>query len=196
MKKIMLMILLFTGNFALSYQLNVCHFFKKHPTWYWTAQNVQHKWHVPISVQIAIIQEESSFKADAETKQEKLFGIIPWFHESTAEGFSQALTDTWHRYIRANHKISADRSDFDDADDFLGWYAHLIHRELGIRESNAFRLYLAYHEGIHGYRKRTYWHKPRLLFKAHEVSKHAKHYHYALLHCQHGLPKKPWWQVW
>lgn len=198
MKKItyLLLFLFLFFNSAFAYTHNICHFFKTHPTWYWTSESVQHKWHVPMSVQVAIMQEESRFHANALTPQRRLFGIIPWGRRSSAEGFAQALDGTWHRYIRATHKISADRTNFDDADDFLGWYVHLIHRNLHIRASDAFRIYLAYHEGIGGYRARTYHHKPELIYIAHEVAHHARRYHYKLLRCEHSLPKKPWWRVW
>lgn len=169
---------------------NVCYLLKNHPSWYWASLDVQHKWGIPVSEQMAIMREESGFRSHAQTPATKLFGLTLW-HQSTAEGFPQALNGTWHHYVLVNHKISANRADFSDATDFMGWYLDSIHNETGISKKDAYHLYLAYHEGPGGYHSRSYLHKPWLMMIARNVSWHANLYHNQIAHCD--LPTTRWY---
>ncbi len=188
-------ILFFLILFSVNAQaLNVCTILKKHPQWYWAATHTQHKWGVPVSVQLAIMQQESDFFSDAMPKAVRLFGVALW-HQSTATGFSQALDDTWHRYIKSTHKISANRRDFADASDFIGWYLNLIHHNLGVAKTDAYHLYLAYHEGMGGYHAKTYLRKPWLMQVARRVSHRAQLNHQQLIRCEKTLARKPWWRI-
>ena len=45
------------------------------------------------------------------------------------------------------------RNDFNDAVDFIGWYNNKSVKELGISSDDARTIYLAYHEGIAGFKK-------------------------------------------
>src|ERR1044071_4459787 len=67
---------------------NICRIFKTNPTWYWKAKQTENKWGVPIPVQMAIINQESHFNAEAKA-------------HSSAYGFSQALKKTWASYQRS-----------------------------------------------------------------------------------------------
>ena len=60
--------------------------------------------------------------------------------------------------------------------DFVGWYGDVIHRVTGVAKSDTFRLYLAYHEGPNGYRRRTFDAKPWLLGVARKVDDRAERY--------------------
>ena len=175
---------------------NVCKIFKQYPKWYWAAQKTEKRWGVPISVQMAIIHQESHFNAKAKPPRQRLLWVIPWFRPTSAYGYSQALEQTWDVYQRSTGNHGADRDKFEDAVDFIGWYANQAHRRAGIDPNDAYRLYLAYHEGIGGYQKRTYLKKKWLIRVAQKVKRRAMTYEKQLNGCRHKLKKKPWYRVW
>lgn len=177
------------------HQSNVCRIFRQYPQWYWATQDAQKHWGVPISVQMAIIHQESHFNGDARPARERILWVIPWKRPSSARGYSQALNGTWHRYQRETHHNSA-RNNFEAATDFLGWYSYRAHRKLGIPLNNAYALYLAYHEGIGGYARGTYRKQSWLIHVAERVQTQANIYHYQLTRCERSLPKKPWYRFW
>lgn len=173
---------------------NVCVIFQKKPTWYWAARKAQKQWHVPVAVQMAIIHEESHFKQDAKPPREKFLGLIPWLHKSSAQGYTQALNQTWRLYLKQTGRLSASRRRFYNAVDFIGWNVHRIAKRLRVKTTNAYVIYLAYHEGIGGYLAKTYVHKPGLVKIARNVAQQAQVYQAQLDYCK--LPKKPWWRFW
>lgn len=174
---------------------NVCAIFREYPKWYWAAQKSQKKWGVPISVQMAIIYQESRFQGRAKPPRTKLLWVIPWKRPTSAYGYSQALDSTFGSYKKETGN-SASRKDFADAIDFIGWYCYKAHIRNGIPRTNAYALYLAYHEGMGGYTRGTFNQKPWLIGVAKKVQQQANNYHYQLVKCQDSLPKKPWWRVW
>ena len=44
---------------------NICNIFRQYPKWYTEAKDVEHRWKVPVPVQMAIIHQESKFDARA-----------------------------------------------------------------------------------------------------------------------------------
>ena len=88
-------------------------------------------------------------------------------------GYAQVLNSTWASYLKANHLSFASRSDFFAATDFIGWYVNQLHQQLGLALSDGLHLYLAYHEGVTGYRKSMYKHKPWLISVARKVQRQA-----------------------
>ena len=60
------------------------------------------------------------------------------------------------------------RDNFRDAADFVGWYVDRAHRIAGISKSDAYRHYLAYHEGVGGFKRGTFKSKRWLLGVARE----------------------------
>ncbi len=175
---------------------NVCKIFQEYPAWYWTTLATRKKWGVPINVQMAIMYQESHFLAGNEPPRKKLFGVIPWFRPTSAEGYAQAVNETWRRYLKARHRRGGNRADFAMASDFIGWYVSVLHRKLDIPKSNTYEVYLAYHEGSLGYRVKSYRDKPKLMHIAWRVSHRAAEYKQQLLECESTLPKKPWWRFW
>ena len=163
---------------------NVCNIFKENPRWYRHAKSVEKRWLVPVPVQMAIMHQESRFVADARPPRRKLFSVIPWKRPTTAYGYSQALDGTWSLYRKSDGGYFASRTNFADAVDFIGWYANQAHRKAGIPRSNAFDLYLAYHEGIGGYQRKTFLRKGWLLPVARKVAWRAKLYHQQLSSCR------------
>lgn len=176
-------------------QTNACDIFKEYPRWYWLSQQAETTYRLPISVQLAIIHEESHFKAEVRTKKRELLGIIPWGHISSARGYTQALDATWARFKRETHRPLARRDSFYDAAQFLGWFSYRAQHELGIVPSDSYHLYLAYHEGIGGYRRGSYRHKPWLLHIARKVQHQASLYRQQLMRCKQALPTH-WWEYW
>lgn len=162
---------------------NVCSIFHEHPEWYRDAKDVERRWHVPVPVQMAVIHQESKFDANARPPQSKLFWVIPWTRPSTASGYSQALRGTWVQYKRSRGGTFASRDNFADGVDFIGWYADEAYRRAKISRSNAYKLYLAYHEGVGGYMRKSYLKKPWLVSVAHKVSAREKIYRAQLAKC-------------
>lgn len=137
----------------------------------------------------SIIYQESAFRADAQPARRKLLGFIPWFRPSTAYGYSQAKTTTWDEYKDDAGRFGADRDDFGDAIDFVGWYNHQSRRRSGIAPNNTYGLYLAYHEGHGGYNRATYLQKPWLMTVARKVEARANTYQAQLVGCEEKLKR-------
>lgn len=172
---------------------NLCHLFLKTPRWLWAAEKAEHRWRVPMSLLMAVIYQESHFRRGAAPKRTKLFNSIPWLRPTSAEGFAQATNETWRVYCRNRQRFSANRDDFSDAVDFVAWYVSYAHQKLRIAKNDPYRAYLAYHEGITGYKRKSYRAKFWLRIVARKVRRRSYRYHRQLVQCLHTLPKKPWW---
>lgn len=152
-------------------------------SWYENLRATEKKWGVPMHVLLGIIHQESKFVADAKPPRKKLFGFIPGPRPSSAFGYAQALDDTWKWYKLKTGNTNADRDNFEDAVDFIGWYADVSYKTLGLSKWDAKAQYLAFHEGHGGYRNKTYLAKPWLLHVADKVSKRAASYREQLRQC-------------
>lgn len=167
---------------------NICEVFKEKDGWYTDAKESSEKWGVPIHVNMAIMLQESQFVADAQPPRRWLMGIIPWFRPSSAYGYAQAIDTTWQEYIDHNDSHwSADRDDFYDASDFIGWYCSVSHQKLGISKWDTHRLYLAYHEGHNGYKRKTWFKKPWLIKTAKKVNNKSSYFQKQLSKCKDEL---------
>ena len=174
---------------------NVCAIFKEYPSWYKDTQKTARKWGIPAAVQMSILYQESSFDAEARPPRTKLLWIIPWKHITSAYGYSQALDSTWDEYKKSTHRYFVKRNSFADASDFVGWYSEQAHRHAGIAKNDAYRLYLAYHEGWTGYSRQSYRAKPWLMAVARKVQYRAVTYQRQLNGCKADLEKqKKWYQ--
>jgi hypothetical protein len=125
---------------------NICDIFEEKDDWYDDSKASFERWGVPIQVQMAIIHQESRFKHDAETEMEYFLWIIPIGRKSTAYGYAQVKDATWDWYIDSTSNHGADRDDFDDAVDFIGWYGKMSYDKLKISKWDTENQYLAYHE--------------------------------------------------
>lgn len=191
-KHVILSLLLLTACTAMppKNSENLCATFDEKEDWYDDAKNAAEKWGVPIEVQMAIMHQESRFVADAQPPRQWLLGFIPWFRPSSAYGYAQAKDETWDHYLDKAGSWGADRDDFSDAADFIGWYCHVSHRKLGIPLTDTKSLYLAYHEGQGGYQRRSYNQKPWLLRVADKVAMRAKLYQRQLTGCKNHLESR------
>jgi hypothetical protein len=141
---------------------------------------------------MAIIRQESSFKFDARPPRRKLLGFIPWTRPSNAYGYAQVLDSTWKWYVHDTHRHFAQRGDFTDAIDFVGWYTNMTQKTLGVSKWDPYNQYLAYHEGQGGWKKGSYRNKPGLMKTAHRVEYRAKEWGAQLRACQDDL-EDGWW---
>ena len=162
---------------------NICTIFDQYPSWYKASLDVEKRWLIPVPVQMAIIHQESKFDATARPPRRKFMRIIPWKRPSSAYGYTQALHDTWDNYRQTNGSFFSSRGDFTDGVDFIGWYANQAHRRAGIQRTDAYSLYLAYHEGVGGYLRKSYLKKNWLISVAHKVKAKASIYALQLRSC-------------
>ena len=167
---------------------NLCDIFEEKDDWYDAAADMRDKWGVPIHVPMAMMYQESSFKSDALPPRDYVFfGLIPWGRISSAYGYSQAKTPTWSDYIRETGNSGADRDDFDDAIDFMGWFISKTYKINGVSKWDAYTQYLNYHEGWGGYRRKTYNKKAWLKRVAKKVNDRAYTYSKQLKTCEEDL---------
>jgi len=169
---------------------DLCEIYQEKDDWYDNARQAEVRWGTPIAVQMAIMRQESRFVADAQPPRPWLLGVIPWFRTSSAYGYPQAKDETWAEYQRYADNQWGDREDFADSCDFIAWYCATSHNKLGIPLFDTHNLYLAYHEGLGGYRRRSYQNKPWLLKTAQKVDQQARRYQAQLSRCQPQLNRE------
>ena len=80
---------------------NICDIFDEKRGWYDDANDARKEWGSPIPVMMAIMHQESRFKATAKPPRKKILGFIPGFRPSNAYGYAQALESTWESYERS-----------------------------------------------------------------------------------------------
>lgn len=173
---------------------NACAIFTEKDDWYDASKDSFEKWGVPIHVQLAIIHQESRFSYDARPPRAKLLGFIPWKRPSTAYGYAQVKDTTWEWYQKKTGNHGADRDDYDDAVDFIGWYGNISQKKYSISKWDAYNQYLAYHEGHGGFKRKTYLKKKWLVKVARRVKKNATKYSAQLAKCKDKLESG--WNIW
>jgi hypothetical protein len=174
---------------------NACDIFKEKRSWYLSSFDIEKKYGVPMQVQLAIIRQESSYVHDAKTPRKTFLGIPLWWRQSTAYGYVQALDGTWRDFQNATGDRSARRDNYDDSVKFLGWYNNISFNRLKIRKNDAYNLYLAYHEGHGGWKRKTYLKKKWLMKVAKKVQRNSLIYGKQLSRCRKSL-KSSWWAFW
>tara|TARA_B110000438_G_C15802698_1_gene645902 strand:- start:888 stop:1502 length:615 start_codon:yes stop_codon:yes gene_type:complete len=167
-----------------------CILFKDKNNWYKSTKKSYDKWGVPISLQLAIINQESSFNQFAKPKRTKIFGLIPGSRPSTAFGYAQVTNPTWSWYKSRTGNTNASRANFRDITDFIGWYTFQSKKMLGIDMNDFYNQYLAYHEGQGGWKKQSYNSKKWLINAAKKVESNANIYNNQLKDCEKKLNKK------
>ena len=168
---------------------NICLIFQEKRSWYKAAIRSEKRWKIPPYVLISFVHQESSFKSDARPEREKILGVIPRFRPSTAVGYSQALTKTWDDYKDETGNTRANRKNFSDSADFIGWYASKGYYQ-GFEKTDARSLYLAYHEGYGGFEKKSYRKKQWLIKVADRVQARSTKYQKQYWGCAKELKKK------
>ncbi|MBT3487591.1 MAG: transglycosylase SLT domain-containing protein [Desulfobacula sp.] len=163
---------------------NACRIFDEKSKWYKASYKSYKKWGVPVHVQLAIMHQESRFVSDAQPPRRTLLWFIPWTRPSDAFGYAQVLDSTWEWYKDKTGNWFADRDDYKDAVDFIGWYGNISYNTLKISKWDAYGQYLAYHEGHGGYKRRTYLKKKWLMQVAEKVKANANRYALQLKQCK------------
>ena len=169
---------------------NSCIIFDKKNNWYNSTKKSQDKWGVSISLQLSIINQESSFKQFAKPKRKKLFGFIPGKRLSTAFGYAQVTNPTWDWYKSNSGNLNASRANFGDITDFIGWYTNKSKDMLGISMNDYYNQYLAYHEAQRGWENKSFNSKKWLIIAAKKVERNANMYNKQLVECENELNKK------
>jgi hypothetical protein len=171
-------------------QENICTIFKEKTSWYRLANRSEEKWGAPIHVQMSIVRQESAFQNRAKPERIKLLGIVPWKRKTSAFGYSQAVDGTWDWYKKETKRPLASRVNFSDAIDFTGWYINKTNKINGVKKSDAYNQYLAYHEGHGGFKSKSYNNKDWLIKTATKVDQRAEKYRQQLDQCKSQFKKK------
>ena len=165
--------------------LNSCSIFEEKYLWYKHAKKTEKKWGTPVYLQLAIIKMESSFNRFAKPPRQKLFKVVPYKRPSSSFGYSQAVKGTWKQYKDETGNKFATRSRFKDSVDFIGWYTNKTEKILKVSKKDAFRQYLAYHEGWGNYK--NYKKNTKVISLAKRVQNQTNKYKKQLIDCQKRL---------
>ena len=131
---------------------------------------------------------ESDFDWLAKPQRKKIFKVIPYKRPSSSFGYSQAVKGTWEQYKRETGNKLATRIRFKDSVDFIGWYTNKSESILKISKKNAFKQYLAYHEGWGNYK--NYKTNQKVILLANKVKIQSDKYQLQLKKCTNKLNRK------
>ena len=166
---------------------NSCSIFSERYLWYKHTKKAEQKWGTPIYIQLAFIKMESGFDWLAKPERLKIFKVIPYRRPSSSFGYSQAVKGTWEQYKKETNNPLATRTRFKDSVDFIGWYTNKTAKLLKISKKDAYRQYLAYHEGWGNYK--NYKNNQKVIILAKKVAEQANEYRKQLSKCQKRLNK-------
>ena len=164
---------------------NSCSIFEEKYLWYKHAKKTEQKWGTPVYLQLAIIKMESSFDRFAKPPRQKLFKVLPYKRPSSSFGYSQAVKGTWKQYKKETGNKFATRSRFKDSVDFVGWYTNKTEKILKVSKKDAFKQYIAYHEGWGNYK--NYKNNKKVINLAKRVEKQSNIYKQQLSECKNSL---------
>ena len=164
-----------------------CSIFNERYLWYKHTKKVEKKWGTPIYIQLAIIKMESDFDWLAKPPRKKIFKVVPFKRPSSSFGYSQAVKGTWEQYKKETGNKLASRARFKDSVDFIGWYTNKTESILKISKKDAFKQYLAYHEGWGNFKH--YRKNKKVISLAKKVEKQSHIYKKQLSKCKNSLNK-------
>ena len=164
-----------------------CKIFDERYLWFKYAKKVEENWGTPIYIQLAIIKMESDFDWLAKPPRQKIFKIVPFKRPSSSFGYSQAIKGTWEQYKKETGNKLAIRARFKDSVDFIGWYTNKTETILKISKKDAFKQYLAYHEGWGNFK--YYKKNKKVIGLAKKVEKQSNIYKKQLFKCRNSLNK-------
>ena len=166
---------------------NSCSIFNERYLWYKHTKKVEQRWGTPIYIQLAIIKMESNFDWLAKPARKKIFKVIPFKRPSSSFGYSQAVKGTWAQYKKETGNNLATRARFKDSVDFIGWYTNKTESILKISKNDAFKQYIAYHEGWGNFK--YYKKNKKVIGLANKVKKQSEIYKKQLIKCKNSLNK-------
>ena len=185
-KILFIILFLITGCSSIpSNTLNSCSIFNENYLWYKHAKKAEKKWGTPVYLQLAIIKMESNFNWLAKPPRQKLFKIVPYKRPSSSFGYSQAVKGTWKQYKTETGNKLATRTRFKDSVDFIGWYTTKTEKILKVSKTDAFKQYIAYHEGWGNYK--NYKSNKKVINLAKRVEKQSNIYKKQLTDCKNTL---------
>jgi len=164
---------------------NSCSIFDEKYFWYKHVKSTEQKWGTPGHIQLAIIKMESDFDQLAKPPRQKLFKVIPYKRPSSSFGYSQAVKGTWQQYKNETGNKFATRARFKDSVDFIGWYTNKTESILKVSKNDAFKQYIAYHEGWGNYK--NYKKNKKVIRLAKRVEKQSNLYKKQLSQCSNSL---------
>ena len=143
-----------------------------YPHWRKVLRDAREKWQMQPSYMLAFIHQESRFNPRAMS-----------IHK--AYGFAQVKDESWDWYRQKTgaQTAQASRERFDDAVDFISFYAHANRRRNAVELNDVRNQYLAYHEGMGGFERGVHKTKPWLLEVADKVARWEKMYREQLKRC-------------
>ena len=162
-----------------------CSIFEERYLWYKHVKKSEQKWGAPVYLQLAIIKMESGFDWLAKPPRKKIFKVIPYKRLSSSFGYSQAIKGTWQQYKNETGNKLATRTRFKDSVDFIGWYTSKSEKILKISKEDAFKQYVAYHEGWGNYK--NYKNNEKIINLAKRVEKQSNIYKKQLFDCKNSL---------
>ena len=162
-----------------------CSIFKERYFWYKHAIKSERKLCTPVHLQLAIIKMESSFDWLAKPPRQKLFKVVPYKRPSSSFGYSQAVKGTWKQYKDETGNKFAVRTRFKDSVDFIGWYTNKTEKILKVSKNDAFKQYIAYHEGWGNYK--NFKDNKKVIYLAKRVEKQSNIYKQQLFECKNSL---------
>lgn len=171
---------------------DACLLLQQNKPWRDTLREVARQWGAPIGYTLAVIKQESSFdsQALAPRGERQWFGLVEGNRVSSAAGYSQALDGTWEAYKKATGRWGANRNNFQDSSDFIGWYYNTNGQRVGIGQYDYRAHYLVYHEGATGYLDGAWKKKGWLVGIADKVANQAARYEYQISNCSALKPQK------
>lgn len=149
---------------------DACALLDARPHWREALATTRSEWQIPPWYVLAFMHQESSFNPKA-------------LSTSDAYGYAQVKAPTWDWYMLKRGRSNVSRERFDDATDFIGWYAHQNVARNGVELHDVRSQYLAYHEGLGGFEMGSFMAKPWLLTISDKVVDRAMYYKGQLLEC-------------
>ncbi|MFT3724993.1 MAG: hypothetical protein QM773_15595 [Hyphomonadaceae bacterium] len=171
---------------------DACLLLQQNKPWHDTLREVARQWGAPMGYTLAVVKQESSFdsQALAPRGERQWFGLVDGKRVSSAAGYSQALDGTWEMYKKATGRWGANRNNFQDSSDFIGWYYNTNGQRVGIGQYDYRAHYLVYHEGATGYLNGSWKGKGWLVGVADKVAGQAARYEYQISNCSALKPQK------
>ena len=141
----------------------------------------------PIARNMAIICQESNFWSRARPERERYLWRFPGARPPSVFGYAQALESTSQEYRQQSGNVSASRSDFADALNYIALYNANSLRVSGIESTDSRAFCYAYHEGYAGFEHGSHLRKHWLNKAADQVQQSSEKFSRQLDLCQSEL---------
>lgn len=175
---------------------DLCEVYNKNYHWYRSAYHAQKKHNIDATIIMSVMAQESNFTYDARPGKKYVLNFIPWGYQTSAKGYGQVIDGAWDDYRKQSNKWFQSRHNFDDVTDYIGWYLNKASNKLHLNRQDSYHLYLAYHQGITGYKRHDEKHNKQLNLIAKKVERNTNRYQNEFKQCQNALWLKHWLYVW